>query len=102
MAMHHSLSFARVFSAGLAAGMLCLAPPDARAQQVFPTPDAAARALAAAVKSGTRGDMLRVIGSDGEDIISSGDDVADKESRDRFTTAYDSKPSIKTEGDKKA
>src|ERR1700752_4022434 len=102
MAMHHSLSFARVFSAGLAAGMLCLAAPDARAQQAFPTPDEAASALATAVKSGTRKDMLRVLGSDGEDIISSGDDVSDKESRERFTTAYDAKHSIKTEGDKKA
>jgi hypothetical protein len=45
---------------------------------------------------------LRVLGSEGEDIISSGDDVADKESRDRFTTAYDARHSIKTEGDKKA
>src|ERR1700752_5212234 len=102
MAMHHSLSFARVFSAGLAAGMLCLAAPDARAQQAFPTPDEAASALATAVKSGTRKDMLRVLGSDGEDIISSGDDVSDKESRERFMTAYDAKHSIKTEGDKKA
>src|SRR4029453_13032244 len=82
--------------------MLGLAAPEARAQQAFPTPDEAASALAAAVKSGTRKDMLRVLGSDGEDIISSGDDVADKESRDRFTTAYDAKHSIKTEGDKKA
>ena len=102
MNMHHSLSFARVFSAGLAAGMLCLASPDARAQQVFATPDEAASALAAAVKSGTRRDMLRVLGSGGDDIISSGDDVSDKESRERFTTAYDAKHSIKTEGDKKA
>jgi Protein of unknown function (DUF2950) len=102
MAMHHSPSFARVFSAGLAAGMLCLVAPDARAQQVFPTPDEAASALAAAVKSGTRRDMLRVLGSGGEDIISSGDEVSDKESRERFTTAYDAKHSIKIEGDKKA
>src|SRR6201991_5009633 len=103
MTGHHSLPFARALSTSLLmAGILCLAAPDARAQQVFPTPDEAASALAAAVKSGTRRDMLRVLGSDGEDIISSGDDVADKESRDRFTTAYDSKHSIKTEGDKKA
>src|SRR5436190_22474267 len=103
MTMHHSLPFAPIWSEGPAlAGLLCLSAPDARAQQVFPTPDDAASALAAAVKSGARKDMLRVLGSDGEDIISSGDDVADKESRERFTTAYDAKHSIKTEGDKKA
>jgi hypothetical protein len=103
MTGHHSLFFVRACSASLLmAGVLCLTAPDARAQQAFPTPDEAASALASAVKSGTRREMLRVLGSDGEDIISSGDDVADKESRERFTTAYDAKHSIKTEGDKKA
>ena len=82
--------------------MLCLAAPDARAQQAFPTPDEAATALASAVKSGARKDMLRVLGSDGEDIVSSGDAVADAESRARFTSAYDAKHSVKVEGDKKA
>ena len=103
MTMDHSPPFARVFSTGLLlASMLCLMAPDARAQQVFPSPDEAASALAAAVKSDARKDMLRVLGSDGEDIISSGDDVADKESRERFTTAYDARHSVKLEGDKKA
>src|SRR5947208_15803892 len=103
MTRHHPRSLARILPAAAAiAGMLLLLPADARAQQSFPSPDEAASALAAAVKSGARKDMLRVLGSDGEDIISSGDDVADKESRDRFTTAYDAKHSIKTEGDKKA
>jgi Protein of unknown function (DUF2950) len=98
---HHSLSSALATSL-LIAGMLCVAAPEARAQQTFTTPDEAASALAAAVKSGARRDMLRVLGSDGEDIISSGDDVADDESRTRFTTAYDAKHSVKLEGDKKA
>ena len=103
MTMHHSLPFARLLLSAIAlAAMLCLVAPDARAQQAFPSPDEAASALAAAVKSGTRREMLRVLGSDGEDIINSGDEVADKESRERFTTAWDAKHSIKTEGDKKA
>jgi hypothetical protein len=103
MTMHHSLPFARLLPAGIAlAGMLLFAAPDARAQQAFGSPDEAASALAAAVKSGTRRNMLRVLGSDGEDIISSGDEVADKESRERFTAAWDAKHSIKTEGDNKA
>ena len=103
MTRHHSLPFARAFSITLLmAGMLCLAAPDARAQQAFAVPDEAASALAAAVKSGARRDMLRVLGPDGEEIISSGDEVADAESRARFTTAYDAKHSVKLEGDKKA
>jgi hypothetical protein len=99
----HQLSFAHILCAGLAlAGVLCLAAPDARAQQAFPSPDEAAGALAAAVKSGARRDMLRLLGSDGDDIISSGDAVADTESRARFTAAYDAKHSVKLEGDEKA
>ena len=42
-----------------------------------------------------------MLGSDGEDIISSGDEVADREARERFSTAYDAKTSIKVEGDKR-
>src|ERR1700754_4498666 len=103
MTGHHSLPFARALSTSLLmAGMLCLAAPDARAQQTFATPDEAASALAAALKSGPRRHMLRVLGFDGEDIISSGDEVADAESRARFTTAYDAKHTVKLEGDNKA
>jgi hypothetical protein len=102
MTREQSLAFARVIAALALTGMLFAAAPRAHAQQAFPTPDEAASALAAAVKSGARRDMLRVLGSDGEDIISSGDDVEDKETRERFTSAYEAKHSIKTEGDKKA
>jgi hypothetical protein len=102
MTRHHSLLFTRALPATIVIAGMLLVAPDARAQQVFPTPDEAASALAAAVKSGARKDMLRVLGSDGEDIVSSGDEVADKESRDRFTAAYDAKHSVKVEGDKKA
>jgi hypothetical protein len=102
MTREQSLAFARVIAALALTGMFFAAAPRAHAQQAFPTPEEAASALAAAVKSGARRDMLRVLGSDGEDIISSGDDVEDKETRERFTAAYDAKHSIKTEGDKKA
>jgi hypothetical protein len=56
MTSHHSLPFARILSALTLASMLCLAAPGAHAQQVFASPDEAASALAAAVKSGTRRD----------------------------------------------
>ena len=103
MTRHHSLPSVQSLCAGLAfVAMLALAMPDAKAQQAYKSPDDAAGALAAAVKSGARKEILRVLGSDGEDIVSSGDDVADAESRARFTTAWEAKHSIKTEGDKKA
>lgn len=73
----------------------------AQAQQSFPTPEDAAAALAAAVKSGPS-DILKVLGKAADDIVSSGDEVADADTRQRFTSMYDTKHSFKTEGNKKA
>ena len=71
-------------------------------QQAYPSPEDAAAGLAAAVKTGTRSALLKVLGKDGGDIVESGDDVADAEARQRFLSAYDAKHSIKAEGNKKA
>jgi hypothetical protein len=73
-----------------------------QAQQTFSSPEDAAAALAAAVKAGTRPAILKVLGSDAEDIVESGDEVADAEARQRFVTGYDARHSIKSEGNKKA
>ncbi|NGX97720.1 MAG: DUF2950 domain-containing protein [Candidatus Afipia apatlaquensis] len=73
-----------------------------QAQQSFSSPEEAAAALVAAVKTGTRRTILKVLGKDAEDIIESGDDVADADMRQRFLSAYDAKHSIKAEGNKKA
>jgi Protein of unknown function (DUF2950) len=77
---------------------LCLLPPPAQAQQSFGNPDEAATALAVAVKSGNKQDILKVLGADGEDIVSSGDDVADAAARNKFVSAYDAKHSVKVDG----
>jgi hypothetical protein len=74
--------------------------PAAQAQQSFSRPDDAASALAASVKSGVKQDMLKVLGTDGEDIIDSGDDVADADARAKFVSAYDAKHSVKVDGKK--
>lgn len=71
-------------------------------QQAFPSPEDAAAAFVAAVKTGTRSAMLKVLGKDGADIIESGDEVADAEARQRFLSLYDAKHSVKAEGNKKA
>jgi hypothetical protein len=84
-------------------GLMALTLVDfpAQAQQSFPSPEAAAAALAAAVKSGA-GDILKVLGKAADDIVSSGDEVADVDTRQRFTSMYDTRHSVKTEGNKKA
>ncbi len=74
----------------------------ATAQQHYASPVAAADAFATAVKSGDQNALLVVLGRDGRDVVSSGDEVADAAARQRFVAAYDAKHSIALEGDKKA
>jgi len=81
---------------------LALLTSASQAQQAYPTPEDAVAALAAAVKSGTKTSILKVLGNGAEDVVESGDEVADAETRQRFLSAYDARHSIKTEGNKKA
>ena len=96
-------SLCRAASAGIGAIVaLALLTSASDAQQAYPSPEEAAASLAAALKTGTRSAILKVLGKDGEDIAASGDDVADAEMRQRFLSAYEAKHSIKIEGNKKA
>ena len=84
------------------AALLCTAVSVASAQQAFKTPDEAASALVSAAKTGDRKAIVTVLGPDGEDIVSSGDEVADAETRQKFVAAYDAKHQIAMDGDNKA
>jgi hypothetical protein len=81
---------------------LALLTSASQSQQAYPTPEDAVAALAAAVKSGTKTAILKVLGNSAEDVVESGDEVADAETRQRFLSAYDARHSIKAEGNKKA
>jgi hypothetical protein len=101
MTMKRSLETRTIRRIGLGAvAVLCLAMSPATAQQSYKSPDEAAAALAAAVKSGAKADMLKVLGADGEDIVDSGDNVADADTRSKFTKAYDAKHAVKIDGKK--
>ena len=90
-----------LFSLAIAA-FLCAATSVAMAQQTFKTPEEAATALVNAAKSGDSKSIVTVLGPDGEDIVSSGDEVADATTRAKFIAAYDAKHTIAMEGDSKA
>ncbi len=90
-----------LFSLTIAA-FLCAATSVAMAQQTFKTPEEAATALVNAAKSGDSKSIVTVLGPDGEDIVSSGDEVADAATRAKFIAAFDSKHTIAMEGDSKA
>ena len=84
------------------AALLCTAVSVASAQQAFKTPDEAAAALVSAAKASDMKALATVLGPDGEDIVSSGDEVADAATRQKFVAAYDAKHQITLEGDNKA
>src|SRR5277367_3318420 len=92
----------RLFAPVMAVIMIAALSCPAQAQQAFSSPEDAGAALVAAVKTGTKRAMLKVLGGDAMEIIDSGDDVADAETRQRFLSSYDSKHSIKADGNKQA
>jgi hypothetical protein len=58
------------------------------AQQVFPSPSAAASALVAAAKADDMKALSSILGSDADQVISSGDPIADNNARDNFVSHY--------------
>jgi hypothetical protein len=76
--------------------------PGAFAQQRFATPDEAVTALVTASKSGDQAGVLRILGPGSQDIVSSGDPVADAAARKRVIDAYDAKHQVVMEGNDKA
>ncbi len=61
---------------------------DTAAQQVFPTAGAAVSALVAADKADDMKALSSILGPDSDQILSSGDPVADKNARDEFVRRY--------------
>jgi len=81
---------------GMISPLLLLAQA-ASGQRTFPTPAAAAAALVAASRSDDESGLLAILGPDGKDLISSGDAVADKHSRENFVKLYAEKHSLTSE-----
>jgi hypothetical protein len=71
-------------------------------QESFASPEEAARALAAAASANDVKRLLAIFGPDSQPLISSGDDVADREVREKFVRMYEEKNAIIKEGDGKA
>ena len=83
-----SLALSIVLSAVLFVASLASAD-DTATQQVFPTASAAVSALVAAGKADDMKALSAILGPDSDQILSSGDPVADKNARDGFTRRYD-------------
>jgi len=68
-------------------------------QQGFHTPEEAAQELVRAARSQDVEEVHRILGREAEEIVSSGDDVADRQAREKFLNAYDEKNSLVAEAD---
>lgn len=83
----------------LAVAMLSTSPTAALAAQVFDTPEHAVTALVSALRSGDPQRMLKVLGPEGEKLVTSGDPVADRQARARFLAAFNQAHELVPHGD---
>ena len=79
-------------------GVVSAAPKQK--QKVFAAGQEGVNALVKAIREGDKKELLAIFGSGANDLISSGDEVADKQKREMFVKAYDEQSSITPEGDK--
>ena len=72
------------------------------AQQSFVSPEAGVTALVEAVKANDQPMLREILGPLGKKLISSGDKVADQQSREAFIKAYSEANKVVLEGDQQA
>jgi len=68
--------------------------------KVFATGEDAVNSFIRAVKENNNEELLAIFGSDANELISSGDEVADRQRREMFLQAYDEQHKLDVEGDK--
>jgi hypothetical protein len=72
--------------------------PGCASQATFESADKAVNSLVAAVRAQDEVQLKNVLGSDGQEIISSGDPVADKNAQEEFLKAFDEKHQLVANG----
>ncbi len=89
------MNFGELHWLKLAAAAICLAAllssgslAQQQGQKTFSSPQEASTALVAAVRSNDEKAMLEILGPDGKQVISSGDETADAQSRADFVRRY--------------
>jgi len=100
--MTRIFSFPRQVACLTAAVAILASVSAAGAQEAFKSPEDAAEALANATKDNWPKGVIKVLGPDADEIVSSGDKVADEAMREKFLSAYGAKHDVKKEGDDKA
>jgi Protein of unknown function (DUF2950) len=90
-----ALALALLLGTGLA-----LAAPVAPKARAFTSPEEATKAFVDALRAGDTNALLAILGPDARPLISSGDEVADWEQRDRFLKSYDEANRLVPDGDR--
>ncbi len=93
MPLKHIASIAVLLAATLLTG--CSTGPS----ETFDTPQSAADTLVSALRANDESRLKKILGSDYQDLMYSGDQVADQESVNRFVTQYDQKHAIVSSDD---
>ncbi len=70
-------------------------------QKTFKSPEEAVQSIIGALKAHDTKELLAIFGPAGKDLISSGDEVADKAVRDRFVKSYEEMNKLVKETDRK-
>ena len=83
-------------------GVLAAEKAKKSVQETFVSPEEAAKALVASVSADDVKRLLTILGPEGAPLISSGDEVADREGRGKFVRMYEEKNAVVREGDGKA
>jgi DUF2950 family protein len=68
-------------------------------QKSFPSPEEAVKAAVTAAKNNDDKQLVAIFGPGSQELMSSGDPVADKQRREQFLKAYDEKNTLVTDGD---
>src|SRR5262245_14437596 len=58
-------------------------------QRTFVSPDAAVTSLVQCVRAGDRAELSQMLGANADEILYSGDEVADRQAAAKFLRAYD-------------
>jgi len=88
-----------VLSSLMVLALLSACTPKPESHTSFDTPEAAAAALAAGLETGDAAALLTLLGPGSEDLISSGDPVADKADRDWFIATFRAGHSLEETGE---
>jgi Protein of unknown function (DUF2950) len=70
-------------------GTMPVTVAEAQGPRLTGSPEEVYKAMIDALRAGDRTAMLRMLGPDAKDLVSSGDDVADRQAWKRFVEAYD-------------